>query len=111
MFCSCTVIPGTSGSGHPLQITCPENRFYDSFVVILKAGIGSETIVDTTFKDGTTGKLWKKGAHTVPLVHGKGTIDDLRVSIAKVFHKFATNTDSWWSIVRVYPIYPDYIQT
>ena len=65
-------------------------------------------MVNSRFDDGVTGKLWKKGALNIPLATGGGTLQDQRVSIVKVFHKISFDASTWWSFIRVYPVFPDY---
>ena len=77
-------------------------------MVLLKAGIGDKTMVNTSFKDGVTGTLWKKAAWAIPLASGGGTLEDQKVSIAKAFHKISLEAKTWWSFIRVYPVFPDY---
>lgn len=76
--------------------------------MFLRAGTGAKTFVNTRFEDGVTGKFWTKLASDIPLLNGRGTLQDKNVSIAKAFCETTADMDSWWSFIKVYPVFPDY---
>ena len=88
-----------------LEINCPQNRFYEKFVVLLKAGKGRYTWVHMKHKTGQTGKPWRRSARKI-LVLGKGSLADEGYRIDEVFS--ATGSKKWWSKIRVLPVFPAY---
>ena len=103
---SCTIDAGHFNDIFPaLKISCPKNKFYKNFVVLLQGGKGSKVLFKTRPIEGQTGSTWTKEGHHIPLFSG-GSLSDTGYSIYEVF----SDTEStWWSDIQVLPVYPIYL--
>lgn len=100
----CFVDPGTRDDQALLQVSCPQNDFYDKFVVLLRAGGSWYTWVDQSYTDIPTNDTWTRWSREIPVVDTNYNLADYDFIIQEVFYC----GDRWWSELKVIPIYPLY---
>ena len=78
---------------------------------MIKAGTGATTIVDKRFSDGSTCNIWKRTPEEIPTIHGSRNLAHYNATIQQMFAPPARGElpNSFWSEIKAYPIYLDYI--